>query len=119
MYQYISSYHLCHGLTAMAIEKAMSISSDDRFNSVEDFWRELNSHTPKQQVDTPLLKSQVPAKLQAVPEQQLKPLKTPPPALHHQAQPPKSRKKSILLYRSCCHSYASYWNGSCGVRLAT
>ena len=36
--------------SAMAIEKAMSISSDDRFNSIEDFWRELNSHTPDQQM---------------------------------------------------------------------
>ena len=32
--------------TSMAIEKAMSISSIDRFDSVEDFWRELNIPTP-------------------------------------------------------------------------
>ncbi|HEY6287129.1 MAG TPA: serine/threonine-protein kinase, partial [Ktedonobacteraceae bacterium] len=58
---------------AMAIEKAMSISSDDRFNSVEDFWRELNSNTPKQQeVVTPLLKSLAPAKHHVVQEQRLK-----------------------------------------------
>ncbi len=67
---------------AMAIEKAMSISSDDRFNSVEDFWRELNSQTPKQQVVT---------------EQQLKHLKTSPSALHHQAQTPKSRKSAFYF----------------------
>ena len=42
--------------TAMAIEKAMSISSDDRFDSVEDFWQELNSHTSQRQAVTPLLK---------------------------------------------------------------
>src|SRR6266566_856135 len=72
--------------TAMAIEKAMSISSDDRFNSVEDFWRELNTVTQKQQVVSPLLPSQAPAKLQVVPEQQLKHLKTSPSALQHQAQ---------------------------------
>ena len=67
---------------AIAIEKAMSISSDDRFNSVEDFWRELNSQTPKQQVVT---------------EQQLKHLKTSPSALHHQAQTPKSRKSAFYF----------------------
>ncbi len=67
---------------AMAIEKALSISSDDRFNSVEDFWRELNSQTPKQQVVT---------------EQQLKHLKTSPSALHHQAQTPKSRKSAFYF----------------------
>ena len=32
--------------TSMAIEKAMSISSIDRFDSVEDFWRELNIPPP-------------------------------------------------------------------------
>jgi len=82
---------------AMAIEKAMSISSDDRFHSVEDFWRELNSLPPQQQVVTPLLESQAPEKLQVVPEQQLKPLKTAIPALHHQTQPPKSRKSAFFF----------------------
>ncbi len=82
---------------AMAIEKAMSISSDDRFNSVEDFWRELNSDIQKQQMVSPLLTSQAPAKLQVVPEQQLKHLKTSPPALHHQAQTAKSRKSAFYF----------------------
>ena len=49
--------------TSMAIEKAMSISSVDRFDSVEDFWRELNNPTPQRQVDSPLLKSHVPAEI--------------------------------------------------------
>src|SRR5689334_12301795 len=49
---------------AMAIEKAMRISSDDRFNTVEEFWQELTSHTPKQEVDTPRLKSLAPAQQQ-------------------------------------------------------
>src|SRR5260370_21970620 len=65
---------------AMAIENAMSISSDDRFNSVEDFWRELNSHTPNQQdVATPVLKSLAPAKHTGVPEPRLEHLTTSPP----------------------------------------
>ena len=83
--------------TSMAIEKAMSISSVDRFNSVEDFWRELNNPTPQRQVDSPLLKSQVPAKLQAVPKQQPKPLETPLPALLIQTQPPKSRSSASFF----------------------
>ncbi len=82
---------------AMAIEKAMSISSDDRFSTVEEFWQELTSPTPKQQVDTPPLKSIAPTQQQDVPEQQLKRLTTPPPALHHQAHVPKSRKQRAFL----------------------
>ena len=83
--------------TSMAIEKAMSISSVDRFDSVEDFWRELNNPTPQGQVDSPLLKSQVPAKLQAVPKQQPKSLETPLPALPIQTQPPKSRRSASFF----------------------
>jgi serine/threonine protein kinase len=81
---------------AMAIEKAMSISSDDRFSSVQDFWQELNSHTPKQQVDTPHLKSNAPAKQQIVPEQRNH-MTTSSPALYDQDQPPRSRKNAILF----------------------
>jgi eukaryotic-like serine/threonine-protein kinase len=80
--------------SAMAIEKAMSISSDDRFDSIEDFWRELNSHTSQKQVDTPLQKPQAPAQVQTVLEQQLESLKSPLPALHNQAQPQKSRRST-------------------------
>ena len=82
---------------AMAIEKAMSISSDDRFNTVEEFWQELTSHTPNQQVDPPRLKSLAPDQHQVVPEQQLKRLTTSPPAPQHQAHDPKSRKQRALL----------------------
>ena len=82
---------------AMAIANAMSISSDDRFDSVEDFWRELNSDSPQQQVDTPLLTPQAPTNLQVVPEQQLKPLKTSSPTLLQPTKPPKSRKNSFFF----------------------
>jgi eukaryotic-like serine/threonine-protein kinase len=82
---------------AMAIEKAMSTSSDDRFNSVEEFWRELNSQTPQSQVITPLQKSQASANDHVVPEQQHKPLKTSPPALEQQVKPPKSRKSAFFF----------------------
>ena len=39
--------------TAMVIERAMSISSDDRFASVEEFWCELKAHFTQQQGDVP------------------------------------------------------------------
>ncbi len=84
---------------SMAIEKAMSIRSVDRFDSVEDFWRELNSPIPQQRLDkaTPLLKSTAPTQIKAVPEQQLKSLSTPVPASHDQAQYPISRKKLFFF----------------------
>jgi hypothetical protein len=75
----------------------MSISSVDRFNTVEEFWQELTSPIPKQQVDTPRLKSLAPAQQQVVHEQQLKRLTTSPPALHHQTHDPKSRKQRGFL----------------------
>ncbi len=83
--------------TARAIEQAMSISSDDRFNTVEEFWQELTSHAPKEQVDTPRLKSLAPSQHHVVPEQQLKPLTTARAELQQQAQAPKSRKKRVFL----------------------
>lgn len=33
---------------AMALEHAMSISSDDRFATVDEFWQELTAHVPQQ-----------------------------------------------------------------------
>jgi len=82
---------------AIAIEKAMSISSDARYNSVEEFWQELTNHTSKQQEDISRLKSLAPAQDQVVPEQQLKRLTTAPQALQHQANVPKSRKQRAFL----------------------
>src|SRR3989440_8184710 len=38
---------------AMTIERAMSISSNDRFATVEEFWQELKIHFTQQQVDVP------------------------------------------------------------------
>jgi eukaryotic-like serine/threonine-protein kinase len=82
---------------AMAIEKAMSISSVDRFNTIEEFWQELTIPTPQQQVDTPRLKSLTPDQQQDVPEQDLKRLTSSPPALLHPAHVPKSRKQRAFL----------------------
>src|SRR5437763_4992437 len=38
---------------AAAIERAMSISSNDRFATVEEFWQELKIHFTQQRVDVP------------------------------------------------------------------
>jgi eukaryotic-like serine/threonine-protein kinase len=38
---------------SMVIEQAMSISSEDRFATVEEFWQELTNPAPKQQVQPP------------------------------------------------------------------
>jgi eukaryotic-like serine/threonine-protein kinase len=38
---------------AMTIERAMSISSNDRFATVEEFWQELKVHSTQQRVDVP------------------------------------------------------------------
>src|SRR5437588_7024819 len=38
---------------AMTIERAMSISSNDRFATVEEFWQELKVHFTQQRVDVP------------------------------------------------------------------
>jgi hypothetical protein len=79
----------------MAIEKAMSISCDARFDSVQVFWQELNNPTPQQRVEgvTPLLKTTVPTQTQSVPEQQLKPLINPHPVVTDHTESPFSRKR--------------------------
>ncbi len=82
---------------ATAIERAMSISSDDRFATVEEFWQQLTSHAPKQQVPAPRLTSfDTPLPL-TVREQELKHMTIEPPSLQHQPQAPYWRKRSTLL----------------------
>jgi serine/threonine protein kinase len=84
--------------TAMTIEKAMSISCDERFSSVEEFWQELNNPTSLQRMerDTPLPKSTAPPHIQTVPEQQLKPLNTPLLAPLNHTKSPFSRKRAFF-----------------------
>ena len=72
---------------AMALEHAMSISSDDRFATVEEFWQELNAHVP-QQVHESARNSFNMSQLLTVPEQSFTPA-----SLQHQ----NSRKRRILL----------------------
>lgn len=72
---------------AMALKHAMSISSDDRFATVEEFWQELTAHVP-QQVHESARNSFTMSQLLTVPEQSFTPASLP-----HQ----NSRKRRILL----------------------
>ncbi|MDQ6642886.1 MAG: serine/threonine protein kinase [Chloroflexota bacterium] len=72
---------------AMALEHAMSISSDDRFATVEEFWQELTAHVP-QQVQKSARDSFNMSQLLTVPEQTFTPA-----SLQHQ----NSSKRRILL----------------------
>jgi serine/threonine protein kinase len=81
---------------ATAIEQAMSISSDDRFTTVEEFWQELTSHATRQQVQANRpLSFETPQPL-AVPEQELEHLTT-PPLLQQQQHASRWRKRRVLL----------------------
>ncbi len=42
---------------AQAIERAMSLSSEERFETVEEFWQVLNAHATQQQVQLPRVTS--------------------------------------------------------------
>jgi eukaryotic-like serine/threonine-protein kinase len=77
---------------AMALEHAMSISSDDRFATVEEFWQELTAHVPNQ-VQTSARKSFHMSQPLTVPEQTFAPMTVTPASLQHQ----NSRKRRILL----------------------
>jgi eukaryotic-like serine/threonine-protein kinase len=90
---------------SMVIEQAMSISSEDRFATIEEFWQELTNPAPQsfnkvegelvqtprpQSIDTPLPLT--------IPEQELERITTIAPEPLQQ-QPPalRSRKRSALL----------------------
>ena len=81
---------------AMAIERAMSISSTDRFATVAEFWQELTSHAPKQQISAPRLPAlETPLPLN-VPEQELKRL-IKPSSERYQYHAPRTSKRRVLL----------------------
>ncbi len=42
---------------AQALQRAMSISSDDRFETIEEFWHELNTYATEQEVQLPQVTS--------------------------------------------------------------
>ena len=90
---------------SMVIEQAMSISSEDRFATVEEFWQELTNPAPQsfnkvegelvqtprpQSIDTPLPLTIPEQELERITTIAAEPLQQQPPA-------PRSRKRSTLL----------------------
>jgi serine/threonine protein kinase len=63
---------------AQALQRALSISSADRYESIEEFWQVLNAHATEQQVQIPRVTS----------------ADMPQPL----ADPPRSRKREILIF---------------------
>jgi len=82
---------------AMAIEQAMSISSEDRFATVEEFWQEFTSPATKQQGHTPRPPSFVTPQPLTVPEQELEHMTIAPPSLQYLPRTPRLRKRRALL----------------------
>jgi len=82
---------------AMAIERAMSISSTDRFATVAEFWQELTSHAPKQQISAPRLPAfETPLPLN-IPEQELKRNLIEPSSEGYPNHAPRTSKRHVFL----------------------
>jgi hypothetical protein len=63
---------------AQALQRALSISSADRYESIEEFWQVLNAHATEQQVQIPRVTSaDMPQSL---------------------AEPPRSSKSEMLIF---------------------
>ncbi len=80
---------------AVAIERAMSISIDDRYEKIEQFWQELHGNGARERVevaDTVPLNAPGPLSL---PEQNHKKVTTPP--LQQELPKLEARKRGILL----------------------
>ncbi len=87
---------------AKAIQRAMSISVEDRFNSVEEFWQELTAHATEQQEDGSVVTmsklASTPLKLPkplTVTEQELTPVTT--TILEKQRETPRLRRHTTLF----------------------
>ncbi|HYU74564.1 MAG TPA: serine/threonine-protein kinase [Ktedonobacteraceae bacterium] len=80
---------------AGAIERAMSISIDDRFETIEQFWQELHGNGTRERVEVADTVPLNPPGPRSLPEQNHKKVTTPP----LQQVPPKleARKRGILL----------------------
>src|SRR2546421_251494 len=78
---------------AAAIQRAMSISSEDRFETVEEFWQELNAYAPRQRAQIPRVRSV--DTLQPPPEQDIG--RTTTASLLIQRYTSLSMKRRILL----------------------
>jgi serine/threonine protein kinase len=82
---------------AIAIEQAMSISSEDRFATVEEFWQVLTSPVTKQEVQPARTPSFVTPQPLTAPEQELEHMTIAPPSLQHLSSTPRLRKRRALL----------------------
>ena len=99
---------------SMVIERAMSISIEDRFATVEEFWHELTNPAPKQQAQTPppqslnitegeLAQTPRPQSIDTplpltIPEQEIERITTiAAESLQQQPPAPRSRRRSVLL----------------------
>jgi serine/threonine protein kinase len=82
---------------AIAIEQAMSISSEDRFATVEEFWQVLTGPVTKQEVQPAPTPSFITPQPLTVPEQELEHMTIAPPSLQHLSSTPSLRKRLALL----------------------
>jgi serine/threonine protein kinase len=82
---------------AMAIEQAMSTSSEDRFTTVEEFRQKLTSPAPKQQTQPSRLPSFDTPQPLNVPEQELERMTIEPLSLQHLPRTPLLRKRRAFL----------------------
>ena len=80
---------------AAAIERAMSISPDDRFETVEEFWQEVTAHAPQRQVFlTSSTSTSMPQPLPVLPEHERGRMT---PAPHRQRHAPRVSRRAALL----------------------
>ncbi len=82
---------------AIAIEQAMSISSEDRFATVEEFWQVLTGSVTKQEVQPSRTPSFVTPQPLTAPEQELEHMTIAPPSLQHLSSNPRLKKRRALL----------------------
>jgi serine/threonine protein kinase len=74
------------------IWRAMSLSSDDRFETVEEFWQQLQAHTPQQQEQASAISSILSGPLPTRSSD-----KMPAAAAHHSRTVPRLKKGFVLL----------------------
>jgi eukaryotic-like serine/threonine-protein kinase len=82
---------------AMAIERALSISSADRFATIKEFWQELTKDAPKQQVIVPRLTTPETPQPLTVPEQELERMSIGPLSVQYPYYAPHSSKRRVIL----------------------
>jgi eukaryotic-like serine/threonine-protein kinase len=84
-------------VVSIAIERALNISSAERFATVEEFWRELTSDATKQQIPAPRLTVFETLQSLTVPEQELERMSITPPSAQYYYRAPRSSKRAVLM----------------------